>query len=1057
MNIIRFALRKPISVMVAVLAIVFFSYSTIKKINVDIFPQVELPAMYIAMPYGGLSPSYMDGFMANEFQKVLLFVSGVKNIDFKSIQGLTMMKLTFYPGTNMSQAAGEVSASVSRAMGFLPPGAVPPIVVRFDGSSLPVGQLVFESDQRSINEIQTLVLTKIRPVFVEIPGITAPAPFGGNARSIVVNVNPELMQANGLSPEDITAAITKNSLPSPAGNIRIGDENLMAPINSIARGPEEFLNTPIRSTDSRTLYIRDIATVEDAADQTTGYALVNGKRSVYLPIIKKADASTLEAVKNLKESLPKLKNLLPEDVKINYEFDQSKYIKRSLSNLIHEGILGAVFTGLMILLFLGDTRGAIIVVLTIPIAILSAVMVLYLFGQTINIMTLSGLALSIGILVDEATVTIENIHQHMEMGKHKPRAILDALLEISIPKLLILLCILAVLTPAFIMTGIPKDMFMPLSMAVAFAMIASFIASQTLVPILANWMMKTKHNVEANTPKKRAFFEKFRVNYSYRMRKWAPRSLFLFSMYMLLCGAIIVILLQAVGTDVMPVSNSGDFQIRIQAPQGSRLEKTEKIVKQITAEIGKEIPENGITISSAFVGPQPAGSPINPIFLFTNSSHEAVLQISIDQKLYGGSIELLKEKIRKRIQTKLPEVAFNFEPMELTEKIMGQGAMTPIEVKVGAPQLKGAFQFASKIEDNLKQIPYLRDVRITEPTAYPTLEIEVNRDLAGQFGLTMQDITRSLVVATSSTRFTDKNLWVDPKSGLVFQIQVQIPEAVVSSEEFLRSLPLKKGNTRPILEDVATLKRVTAPAQVNRKGPNRYVTVVANLYGKDLGTASKAVSKAITDAGTPPRGISIWTKGTLQLLSETRGSLLIGLAVAIVVIFLMLSAYYQSFKVPLIILSVLPAVIAGSLIILYMTNSTLNLQSYMGVIMSIGVSVSNAVLLVNQAEFYRKGLLLKPANAARLAASSRLRPVLMTAAAMLAGMLPMAIGLGDGAEQVAPLGRAVIGGLIASTATILLLIPHFFSSLLSRTKIHSPSLDPDDEESQHYSPINSSN
>lgn len=1055
MNIIRFALRKPISVMVAVLAIVFFSYSTIRKINVDIFPQVELPAMYIAMPYGGLSPSYMDGFMANEFQKVLLFVNGVKNIDFKSIQGLTMMKLTFYPGTNMSQAAGEVSASVSRAMGFLPPGAVPPIVVRFDGSSLPVGQLVFESDQRSINEIQTLVLTKIRPMFVEIPGITAPAPFGGNARTIVVNINPELMQANGLSPEDITAAITKTSLPSPAGNIRIGDENLMAPINSIAKGPEEFLNTPIQSTNNRTLYIRDIATVEDGADQTTGYAMINGKRSVYLPIIKKADASTLEAVKNLKESLPKLKNLLPEDVKINYEFDQSKYIERSLSNLIHEGILGAVFTGLMIILFLGDTRGAIIVVLTIPIAILAAVTVMHLFGQTINIMTLSGLALSIGILVDEATVTIENIHQHMDMGKEKPRAVLDALLEISVPKLLILLCILAVLTPAFIMTGIPKDMFMPLSMAVAFAMIASFIASQTFVPILANWMMKIKHHSEVNSARKRAFFEKFRVNYSYRMRKWSKRSAFLFVIYVSICGAIIVILLQNVGTDVMPISNSGDFQLRLQAPQGSRLEKTEEIVKQITKVISEEVPESGIAISSAFVGAQPAGSPINPIFLFTNSSHEAVLQISINQQLYGGSMELLKERIRKSIQANHPNIAFNFEPMELTEKIMGQGALTPIEVKVGAPQIKDAFQFASKIEMNLKHTPYLRDVRIAEPIAYPTLEIDVNRDLAGQFGLTIQDITRSLVAATSSTRFTDKNLWVDPKSGLVFQVQVQIPEAVISSEEILRSLPLKKGSPRPVLEDVATLKRVTAPAQVNRKGPNRYVTVVANLYGKDLGSASKAVNKAIKDAGMPPRGVVIWTEGTLQLLSETLGSLLAGLAIAIVVIFLMLSAYYQSLKVPLVILSVLPAVIAGSLIILYLTKSTLNLQSYMGIIMSIGVSVSNAVLLINQAEFYRKGLLLKPTNAARLAASSRLRPILMTAAAMLAGMLPMAIGLGDGAEQVAPLGRAVIGGLVASTITILLLVPHFFTAVLSRTKTHSPSLDPDDQESQYYSPIKS--
>ena len=1037
--------------MVVVLAIGFFSFNTVKNINVDIFPEVELPAMYIAMPYGGLSPAYMDGFMANEFQKVLLFVSGVKNIDFKSVQGLTLMKLNFYPGTDMAQAAGELSAQVSRAMGFLPAGAVPPMVVRFDGSSLPVGQLVFESEQRSVNELQTLAITRVRPMFVEIPGITAPAPFGGSIRSIVVNIDPKAMLANGLSAEEVTVAISKNSLPSPAGNIKIGEENLMTPVNSIAQDPEEFLNTPIKKVGDRTLYIRDVASVTDGADQTVGYALINGKRSVYLPIIKKADASTLDAVKNLKASLGKLKNQLPEDVDVRYEFDQSTYIESSLENLIHEGLLGALFTGLMILLFLGDTRGAIIVVLTIPIAILTAVTVLDLFGQTINIMTLSGLALSIGILVDEATVTIENIHQHFEFGKSKQKAILDALLEISIPKLLILLCILAVLTPAFIMTGIPKDMFRPLSMAVAFAMIASFLASQTFVPILANWMMKQKYPKHNKKKARRSFFDKFRVRYIFRMRRWSKSSGLLFMLYIIVAGGAVFGLLQVVGTDVMPVTNNGDFQMRIQAPQGSRLEKTERIVKEITREITDLVPEDGINITSAFVGMHPATSPINPIFLFTNSSHEAVLQISINQSVFKGSIQELKEDIRRTVSRELPEVAFNFEPMELTEKIMGQGAMTPIEVKVGANQIQAAYKHASKIESKLKEIPYLRDVRIAEPINYPTLEIKVDRNLAGQFGLSMDEISKVLVTATSSTRFTDKNMWVDPRSGLVFQTQVQIPDEIVSSENDLRALPLKKGSLRPVLEDVATINRVNTPAQVNRKGPNRYVTIVSNIHDKDLGDASKAVKKAISEVGDGPRGTNVWTEGTMQLLEDTMDSLISGLAVAIVVIFLMLSAYYQSFKVPLVILSVLPAVVAGSMSMLFITSSTLNLQSYMGIIMSLGVSISNAVLLINQADFYRKKLALTPYNAARLAASSRLRPVLMTAAAMTAGMLPMAIGLGDGGEQVAPLGRAVIGGLIASTVSILLLLPHFFSALMSKSSIDCPSLDPEDIESKYYS------
>lgn len=1049
MNLIRFALRKPIAVMVVFLSVIVLSLTAIKKIKVDIFPEVELPSMYIAMPYGGLSPQYMDGFMSNEFQKVLLFVNGVKNIDFKSVQGLTLMKLTFYPGTDMAQAAGEVSTQVSRAMGFLPPGAVPPMVVRFDGNSLPVGQLVFESDNHSVTELQTMVLTKIRPMFVEIPGITAPAPFGGNIRSIVVNIDPAAMQSNGLSPEEITLAITKSSHPSPAGNIRMGETNYMAPINSIAKDPAEFLKIPIKTQDGRTLYVGDVANVQDGADQTSGYALVNGKRSVYLPVIKKSDASTLTAVENLKKAMPKLRDQLPDDVKVSYEFDQSKYIERSLSNLIHEGLLGALFTGLVIILFLGDLRGALIVVFTIPIAILTAVCVLYFAGYTINIMTLSGLALSIGILVDEATVTIENIHQHMEMRKTKPKAILDAVLEISIPKVLILLCILAVLTPAFIMTGIPKDMFLPLSFAVAFAMIASFLASQTFVPILANWMMNNKH-IEKHYVKNRSFFYRFRTGYSHKMRKWSGRTLVLFSAYIIFSGLLIFLMMRSLGTDIMPLSNSGDFQMRIDAPQGSRLEKTEKLVKDILKDIEGILPENAVSISSAYVGLHPAATPINPIFLFTNGTHQSVLQVSVNKEIFSGSMEDLKEKIRKKIAEKHPEAQINFEPMELTEKIIGQGSMTPIEIKVGSPNLKLAASHAKKIEEKLKSNDFLRDVRIAEPLQYPTLQINVDRNLAAQFGLTMQDVTRSLVTATSSTRYTDKNLWVDPKSGLVFQTQVQIPESIMNSEEILKSLPLKKDSPRPVLEDIATVKKTTAPAQVNRKGPMRYVTIIGNVYGKDLGSASKAVKNAISETGKPPKSVSVWTEGTLQLLDDTLDSLAMGLLAAVLAIFLMLSAYYQSFKVPFVVLSVIPSVIVGSLVLIFITGSTLNLQSYMGMIMSIGVSVSNAVLLINQAEYYRKHYHISALHSARMAAASRLRPVLMTALAMLAGMIPMAIGIGEGSEQVAPLGRAVIGGIIASTLTILLLVPHFFAAVMSNAGHSNPSLDPEDEESKFF-------
>jgi multidrug efflux pump subunit AcrB len=1054
MNIIRFALRKPIAIMVVVMAIGYFSFLTVKKINVDIFPEIESPAIYIAMPYGGLTPSYMDGFMANEFQKVLIFVSGVKDIEFKSIQGFTLIKLSFYAGTDMAQSAGEVSTQVSRAMGFLPPGSVPPQVVRFDGSSLPIGQLVFESNKRSISEIQNLVMTRIRPMFVTIPGITAPAPFGGNIRSIVIKVNPDLMQSFGLSEEEVMTAVAKNNLPSPAGNIRMGDKNYMSPVNSLAKGPEEFLNLPVRVNDGSTVFIKDIATVEDAADVTTGYAVVNGKRSVYLPVIKKADASTLKVVDNLKQALPMLKETLPDDVKVDYVFDQSVYIERSIENLIHEGILGAVLTGLMVLLFLGDKRGALIVVLTIPISILSAVLLLYAFGQTINMMTLSGLALAIGILVDEATVTIENIHQHFEKGKAKSRAILDALLEISIPKLLILLCILSVLIPSFIMTGIPKDMFLPLSLAVGFSMIASFIFSQTFVPVVANWLMKfKKHEPHFNSKgqHKLTRFEQFKKRYLIITRSLQKRPAIVLSVY----GAVVIVLIaigfSLIGTDIMPSSGSGDLQVRIDAPQGTRIEKTEQYLHGVTDVIAKETGNKAITISSAYVGTQPSGTAINPIFLFTSGSHEAVLQVSINKEELTTSIEELKENIRKNVKQQFPELQISFEPIELVEKIMSQGTNTPVQIRVAAGQLPMAENFAKKIEAGLQKNDFLRDIRIEEPLHYPTLQIDVDRERASQFGLTMQDVTQVITMATSSTRFVNKTLWRDPKSGLVFQVQVQVPEASMQAMDDLKMLPLKAGQARPILDDVAKLSMGEEPGQVNRQGANRYVTIAANLHNKDLGAASKAVSKAISEAGEKPKGIIVSIQGQLQLLADTLNGLQTGLVIAIVVIFLMLAAYYQSFALSAMILAVVPAVIAGSLMMLLAFGSTLNLQSYMGMIMSVGVSVSNAFLMVDYAEKSRFSNRIDVKVSAILSASSRLRPIIMTTLAMIAGMIPMASGMGEGGEQVAPLGQAVIGGLIMSTLTSLLVLPHLFTVVRKKATLQGVSLDPDDPSSRYHS------
>src|SRR5215207_8094476 len=486
LRLIQFALRKPVSIIVAVIAIIFFSVSAIRKSPIDIFPTINAPTIYVAQTYGGLSPQQMEGFITSYYEYHFLYITGIKAVESKSIQGLSLIKLQFHEGTDMANAMAEVISYATRSRSFMPPGTLPPFVMRYDAGSVPIGQLVFSSPSRSLNEIQDLALFKVRPMFASLSGVSAPPPFGGNQRTIVIKADPERLRSYNITPDELVTAIAKNNTVLPAGNIRVGDKTIITASNSVVDNFSELESVTVKSVEGTPILVRDLATVNNGADVTTGYALINGKRSVYIPVTKRADASTWDVVQAIKKSLPDMQAAIPDDIKVSYEFDQSTYVINSL-----KGLLGALLTGLMVLLFLRDVRSALIVVITIPLALLTSVVCLNLAGQTINIMTLGGLALAIGILVDEATVTIENIHHHLELGKSKPRAIFDACAEIATPTLLILLSILAVFVPALFMTGVPRSMFMPLSLAVGFAMIASFILSLTLVPVLSNWLIKT--------------------------------------------------------------------------------------------------------------------------------------------------------------------------------------------------------------------------------------------------------------------------------------------------------------------------------------------------------------------------------------------------------------------------------------------------------------------------------------------------------------------------------------------------------------------------------------
>lgn len=1065
MNLIRFALRKPISILVLVAGLFFFGIGAIRDVKVDILPKMNLPVIYLAHPFGGYTPDQMESYFAKNYINIMLFANGVKSIETKNIQGLTLMKVTYYEDTNMAQAAAELSALSNRIQAAFPPGSQPPFVIRFDASSLPVGQLVLSSKTRTNNELQDLANVYVRASFTSIPGLLSPPPFGGSPRTIEINVDPAQLRAHNLTPDQIVEAIRINNQTAPSGNVRIGDKNYLTPTNNTIKEIKDFEKIPLFKGGVQNLSLGDVATVKDGADVTNGYALINGKRSVYVSIAKAGDASTWEVVKNLKASLPKIQSTLPEDVKISYEFDQSVYVINSVKSLITEGIIGAVLTGLMVILFLGDRRAALIVILTIPISVISGVLFLKLFGQTINLMSLSGLALAIGILVDESTVTIENIHQHLDMGKPKALAIWDACKEIALPKLLILLCIIAVFAPAFTMKGIPGALFLPLAMAIGFSMVISFLLSQTFVPVMANWLMKAGgHGKEHPTNDKNDFaeredydddgklsrFERFRIGFMKMIDKLMPKRKFVGITYLIGISALAVLLLNVIGQDVFPKVNSSQFQIRMRLANGTRIERTEEKAHDVLNEIEQMVGKEHVGISSVYVGTHPSLFSVSPIYMFMAGPHEAVFQIAL-KDYHNGDMDNFKDELRARIKKNIPEATISFEPIELTDKVLSQGSPTPVEIRIAGKNKKLNEEYANKIIAGLKQKDYFRDVQIAQPIHYPALDINIDRTRAAQLGVDMNDISRSLIASTSSSRYTEKNTWIDEKAGLSYSVQVQVPLNNMTSKNDINEIPLLKNAVRPVLGDVALITPSETHGENDNLGAMPYISVTANIHHTDLGSATKDVNKVITGLGELPRGLFIEPIGLSKVLTETMSSLESGLLVAVVVIFLMLSANFQSFRVSLVVLTTVPAVVLGALLMLLATGSTLNLQSYMGIIMSVGVSIANAVLLITNAEQLRR----KNGNAlqsAREAASLRLRPIIMTSVAMIAGMLPMAIGHGEAGEQVSPLGRAVIGGLLFSTFAVLIILPLIFAWAQGKATTQSVSLDPEDKESKFYVP-----
>jgi multidrug efflux pump subunit AcrB len=1072
MNPLDFALKRPVTIIVGLAAILVGSALALSRTKIDIFPNLDLPVIYVVQPYGGMDPRQIEGLITFPYENHFLYVSGIHHIESRNIQGFAQMKLLFHPGTDMVQAMAETVAQVNRARAFMPEGTVPPFVVRFDGGSVPVGYLVLSSETKNIGEIQDYAYIRVRPTLVSLPGVSAPPPFGGNQRTIVIHIDPSRLQAYQLSPKEVTAALSAGNTISPSGNVRIKDQILMVPTNALVVDPQELSKIPLRPGSD--VFLRDVLDpekgIEDGTDIPTSFALVNGRRAVYMLVTKRADASTLSVVNAVKATLPAMQASLPEDIHLRFEFDQSPYVTRAMWGVVSEGALGALLTGLMVLVFLRDWRSALIVVLNIPFALLGAVVALWVTGQTINLMTLGGLALAVGILVDEATVAVENIHSRLESTPHLALAVWSGTMETAVPRLLAMLSILAVFLPSFAMEGTARALFVPLALAVGFSMIVSYVLSSTLVPVLAVWLLRHKAHTEPSAAAKFSF-ARVRAAYARRLHQLLGRRKLLLACYFAATGLVIVLAGWQLGTEIFPVVDSGQFQLRVRGPTGTRIERTEEIAGQVLELIKEEAGPENLEITVGFGGVSPSSYTINTVYLWTGGPEECVLRVALK---HGAPIrieefkehlrEVLPTRLRQRLAARLREeglpetlvaerladLRLSFEPADVVNEVMSFGSPTPVEVVIYGPEIDATRAYTAKVLREMESIPSLRDLQVVQAFNYPTAAIALDRQLASTLGITAEDVTRAAVPYTSSSRFTVPNYWVDGKTGTGYQVQVEVPPTRMDSLQEIGLIPVKPAPKGQImLRDVASIKEGLMAGEVDRYNMRRTLTITANIANEDLGRVAQRLRAALKKVGDPPRGVTLAVRGQIAPMDQMFQGLTLGLCLSVVAIALLLTAYFQSWRLAISIASTVPAVLAGVVLMLLITKTTLNIQSFMGAIMAIGVAVANGILLLTFAE--RQRITGSAALAAAIeGAESRLRPILMTSFAMLAGMVPMALALGEGGEQTAPLGRAVIGGLLAATVATLTVLPGVFSVMQARASTGSVSMHPKDPASRYF-------
>jgi multidrug efflux pump subunit AcrB len=1037
--VVRAALRRPYTSAVMALLLLVVGPLVALRTPTDIFPEIRMPVIAVAWQYTGLPPDEMAGRISSPFQRILTTaVNDIEHIEAGTFPGVSIVKIFFQPGVDIATANAQVTAATQVALRQMPPGATPPVILNYNAATVPILQIALSGEGLSEQQLFDLAFNTVRPPLVTVPGAASPLPYGGKQRQVQVDLDPAALQARGLSTQDVAAALAAQNVLLPVGTQKIGDLEYTLRLNSAPSAIADIARIPIKVVNGSTITLSDVASVRDGSAPQTNIVHVDGGRSVLMSVLKNGQTSTLAIVDGVRARLETMKATLPAALKVAAINDQSVFVRAAVQGVALEGAIAAVLTSLLILLFLGSWRPTLIIAVSIPLSVLGSILLLAVFGETLNLMTLGGLALAIGILVDDATVTIENINAHLEEGKGVEEAILDGAQQIVGPAFVSLLCICIVLVPMFFLDGIARFLFVPMAMAVIFAMVCSFILSRTLVPTMSKMLLKRHaphgdesapagHALARFQRRFEAGFERVRDGYRGLLQRALQRQ-GRFVIGFLAVVALSFGLVPFIGSNFFPSVDSGQILMHARVPVGTRIEETAVRFAAIERAIRRVIPADEIETLADNIGLPPSNINLTYNNTGVSGSHDGDFQIALRKG--HAPTEGYVRQLRAVLPEQFPDTAFWFPPADIVSQILNFGAPSPIDLQIRGRDIEANFGYAQQLVKRLRALPGLVDVRIQQSNKAPVFDVDLDRTQAQQLGLTARDVTQSLVVNVAGSSQVAPTYWLNPANGVSYPIVMQTPQHALDSVSALQNLPVGSGTGgggTATLGGIATLSRSTGSTLVSQYDVQPMVQVHAATQGRDLGAVAADIRRVLAEtAADVPRGSSVELVGQVRTMDRAFSSLFYGLIGAVALIYLLIVVTFQSWRDPAVIVSALPAALAGIVWMLFATQTTLSVPALTGAIMCMGVATANSVLVIS---FARERLaVLGDATAAALEAGvQRFRPVLMTALAMVIGMLPMAFGLGEGGEQNAPLGRAVIGGLLTATLATLVFVPVVFA------------------------------